>query len=308
MLSEGRPYPSLCAARDAHLPSRHRMRDHAHAPTLLLGCTDQPRYWLPSRPARALHVAVWAGGSGGPPLGRGLVRGARRRRVPRLRKGRLLTLVPSAGGRAAAKYRVRRGGRRLHIMAVACGGQLRLQVEAEGGRRLTSAMSGQGALHLSLTPPAPGALTLALRTVPPGASHTLLLAAAPSVRRLPLPHLPRNSRVRVGGVGCSWASLRWSAARASASYCILMEKAASGKPWRARAPLQCGWEDALRDPARYDAWWCGPPTRTRPQEHTMTGLAPATNYTVTVLVRHSGTGRTLALTPAFLGTTSACPS
>ncbi|XP_037792750.1 uncharacterized protein LOC119588112 [Penaeus monodon] len=238
VLSEGRPYPSLCAARAAHLPSRHKMRDHAHAPTLLLGCTDQPRYWLPSRPARALHVAVWAGGSGGPPLGRGLVRGARRRRVPRLRKGRLLALVPSAGGRAAARYRVRRGGRRLHIMAVACGGQLRLQVESEGGRRLTSAVGGQGALHLSLTPPAPGTLTLALRTVPPGASHTLLLAAAPSVRRLPLPHMPRNSRVRVAGVGCSWASLRWSAARASASYCILMEKETSGKPWRARAPLQ----------------------------------------------------------------------
>ncbi|XP_042872287.1 uncharacterized protein LOC122253327 [Penaeus japonicus] len=216
--------------------------------------------------------------------------------------------MPSASGRAAAKYHVRKGGRRLHIMAVACGGQLRLQVQSESGRRLTSAVGGQGALHLSLRPPAPGTLTLALRTDPPGASHTLLLAAAPSVRRLPLPHLPRNSRVRVAGVGCSWASLRWSAARASASYCILMEKEASGKPWRARAPRQCGWEDALRNPSSYDAWWCGPPTRTRPQEHTMTALAPATNYTVTVLVRHSGSGRTLSLTPAFLTTARDCPS
>ncbi|ROT68421.1 hypothetical protein C7M84_013435 [Penaeus vannamei] len=233
VLSEGRPYPSLCAARDAHLPSRHRMRDHAHAPTLLLAAQTSPGTGFPRGPPAPCTWPCGRGGRAGLPWGAAW-RGARRRRGAAPAEGAAADTravggrtggrqVPRAEGRAAPAHH---GGGLRRATAAAGGG---------GGRAPPDERHERpgGAAPVPHAPgarrPDPGPQDGAPGGVAHPAAGRRALRAPP-----PLPHLPRNSRARVGGVGCSWASLRWSAARASASYCILMEKAASGKPWRAR--------------------------------------------------------------------------
>ncbi|XP_071546509.1 uncharacterized protein [Panulirus ornatus] len=309
VVSEGRPFSSLCAARAALQPAHRRGRRlhrGSRGSPVVLGCTTNPWYRLPHTPRRPLHVTVWADGRAGPPLGHGLVPATPKRRVPRLRPGELLKLVPSAAGKAVAKFRVRRGIRRLHVIAVACGAKLRLKVESRCGERVASAKGGVGALQLAVPSPSPEALILALKTSPPGAASQVLLTAAHDARALPLPRLPRNFRVKVGRITCNSATFRWSAGPGSQSYCILLQEDRSGKAWRPRPPIQCGWEAALRQLAHYAAWWCGPPTPAGRQRHTLNTLTPSTTYTANVLVRHPSTGHALSLTPAHLTTSPTC--
>nr|XP_053634049.1 uncharacterized protein LOC128689698 [Cherax quadricarinatus] len=305
-VSQGRPFPSLCAARAANPPTRyhgpHRQRRRS---LVALGCTERPWFTLPHPPRRPLHVVVWAEGGAGPPLGRGFIPATPKRTVPRLKFGSVLKLVPSANGKVKASFRARKGKHLLHVMAVACGAKLRLRVESQSGDRVASAVGGMGALHLVVRTPKPEALILTLKTYPPGAANKVLLAAAHAARDLPLPRLPRNTRVRVARVSCSSATFKWSAAPGSLTYCLLLQEDTSGKEWRSRPPLQCGWAAALRRVDHYAAWWCGPPTPASRQRHTLTNLTASTAYIATVVVRHPATGHTLSFTPAHV-TTHAC--
>lgn len=314
-VSEGRTFPSLCAAASAasgildpratRKSAHHGRRQRGRRRSLVaLGCTDRPWYSLPHPPRRRLHVAVWAAGRAGPPLGRGLIPATPKRKVPRLKPGSMVKLVPSAAGKVKAHLRVRQGWRLLHVMAVACGAKVRLRVESHSGEVLASALGGIGALHLAIRSPSPEALILTLKIIPPGAANKVLLAAAHVARDLPLPRLPRNSRVKVGKITCTSATFRWSAAPGSQSYCVLLQEDSSGKVWRTRPPLQCGWQAALRRP--HAARWCGPPTPAGRHRHAITTLTPATTYTATVLVRHPATGHTLSFTPVHFTTRHTC--
>ncbi|XP_050693235.1 uncharacterized protein LOC126983985 [Eriocheir sinensis] len=304
-VSEGRPFPSLCAARAALSHARHAEK----WPRAILGCTDKPWYELPHAPRRALHVAVWEVGHAGPPLGTGLVPAMRSRRIPRLRPGALMRLTPSTVGTAVARFRVRRRGKRLHVIAVACGAKLRLKVMAPHGERLASATGNLGALHLAVKKrqTLPKVLVMRLITWPTGAASEVILTASYSARALSLPRLPRNARVRLRGITCTSATLRWSAARGSHAYCLLVKEDRSGKTWRTRPPRQCGWEAALKE-TNFAAKWCSEPTTAGRQERTLHALAPGTTYIATVLSRHPTTGRALSFTPARFTTLSPCPS
>ncbi|XP_063840758.1 uncharacterized protein LOC135089245 isoform X1 [Scylla paramamosain] len=300
-VSEGRPFPSLCAARAALSQSPNKW------PRAILGCTDNPWYELPHAPRRALHVAVWEAGHGGPPLGTGLVPAKRTRRIPRLRPGALIRLVPSTAGTAVAKFRVRKRGRRLHVIAVACGAKLRLKVMAPCGERLATAEGNLGALHLVVKKrkAPPKVLIMRLVTKPPGAASEVLLTASYAAHSLSLPRLPRNARVRAKNITCTSVTLRWSAARGSHAYCVLVKEDKSGKVWRTRPPRQCGWEAALKQ-THFAVKWCSPPAITGRQEKTLHTLNPATTYIATVLSRHPGNGRALSFSPIRFTTSSLC--
>lgn len=301
-MSEGRPFPSLCAARAALFhPSQA-----SKWPRAILGCTDKPWYELPHPPRRPLHVVVWEAGHGGPPLGTGLVRA---RKIPRLRPGALMRLTPSTAGTAFAKFRVRRRGRRLHVIAVACGAKLRLKVMAPGGGRLASAVGNMGALHLAVKrrQTLPKVLAMRLFTWPTGAASEVILTASYSARALSLPRLPRNARVRLRNVTCTSVTLRWSAARGTHAYCLLVKEDRSGKMWRTRPPRQCGWEAELQK-TNFAVKWCSEPTTAGRQERTLHTLTPATTYIATVLSRHPATGRALSFTPVHFTTPASCPT
>ena len=303
-MSEGRPFPSLCAARAA---LSHALKAHKR-PRAILGCTDNPWYELPHAPSRALHVAVWEAGHGGPPLGTGLVPAKRNWKIPRLRPGVLMRLVPSTAGTAVAKFRVRTRGRRLHVIAVACGAKLRLKVMAPCGDRLATAVGNLGALHLVVKrrEAPPKVLIMRLLTKPTGAASEVLLTASYTAHALSLPRLPRNARVRAKNITCTSVTLRWSAARGSHAYCVLVKEDKSGKMWRTRPPRQCGWEAALKE-TNFAVKWCSPPTTTGRQEKTLHTLTPATTYIATVLSRHTVNGRALSFSPIRFTTPPLCP-
>lgn len=304
-MSEDRPFPSLCAARATLSNSRHSEK----GPRAILGCTDKPWYELPHEPRRALHVVVWEVGHAGPPLGTGLVPAKRSRKIPRLRPGALVRLTPSTAGTAVAKFRVRRRGKRLHVIAVACGAKLRLQVMTPRGERLASATGNLGALHLAVKKrqTLPKVLVMRLFTWPPGAARKVILTASYSARALSLPRLPRNARVRLRNITCASVTIRWSAARGSHAYCLLVREDRSGKMWRTRPPRQCGWEAALNE-TNFTVKWCSEPTTAGRQERTLHTLAPSTTYIATVLSRHPTTGRALSFTPARFTTPPLCPT
>lgn len=302
-VSENRPFLSLCAARAALSHARHSNK----WPHAILGCTNEPWYELPHAPRTALHVVVWEAGHAGPPLGTGLVPAKRSRKIPRLRPGALVRLTPSTAGTAVAKFRVRRRGRRLHVIAVACGAKLRLKVMALSGERLASATGNLGALHLVVKKrqTLPRVLVMRLITWPTGAASEVILTASYSAHSLSLPRLPRNARVRLRDVTCTSVTLRWSAARGSHAYCLLVKEDRSGKMWRTRPPRQCGWEVALKQ-TNFSVKWCSEPTTAGRQEKTLHTLVPATTYIATVLSRHPSTGRALSFTPVRFTTPSLC--
>lgn len=302
-VSEDRPFLSLCAARAALSQARQAKK----WPRAILGCTDKPWYELPHAHRRTLHVVVWEASHAGLPLGIGLVPAKRSRKIPRLKPGALMRLTPSTAGTAVARFRVRKRGRRLHVIAVACGASLRLKVITRRGERLASAVGNLGALHLRVKKrqTLPKVLVMRLFTWPTGAASEVILTASYSARALSLPRLPRNALVRLRNVNCTSVTLRWSAARGFHAYCLLVKEDRSGKMWRTRPPRQCGWEAALKD-TDFAVKWCSEPTTVGPQEKTLHTLTPSTTYIATVLSRHPGTGRALSFTPIRFTTPSLC--
>lgn len=293
--SEGQSFSSLCAARAA--------RATTSVSGVMLGCTNEPHYQLPYTARRPLHVAVWAVGRPGPPLVTGLVPPRRRFRLPRLRPGRLLNRVMPPAGTIMARYRVRRRSRRLHVVAVACGGaRLQLQVKAPGGKRVASAAGSLGALYLSLQDSPPRTLLLQVKTTPPGAATRIFLTAAHTARVLPLPRPPRKSRIRVKSIKCNSATVKWHAAPGPYRYCLLLDKDHNGRSQRIRPPRQCGWEEVLRQEAAPGTRWCSSAITGGRKWFRIPRLTPATSYIATIVARHPNTHRTLALTPAAFST------
>ncbi|KAK3868085.1 hypothetical protein Pcinc_026496 [Petrolisthes cinctipes] len=293
--SEGQSFSSLCAARAA--------RATTSVSGVVLGCTNEPYYQLPYTARRPLHVAVWAVGRPGPPLVTGLVPPRPRSRLPRLRPGRLLRRVLPPGGTIMARYRVRRRSRRLHVVAVACGGaRLQLHVKSPSGKRVASAASSLGALYLSLQDSPPRTLLLQVKTTPPGAATRIFLTAAHTARVLPLPRPPRKTRIRVKSIKCDSATVKWHAAPGPYQFCLLLEKDHSGRSRRISPPRQCGWERILRQKAAPGSRWCSEAISGGSKWFRVPRLTPNTSYIATILSRHPTTRRTLALTPAAFST------
>ncbi|XP_066976936.1 protein NDNF-like [Macrobrachium rosenbergii] len=327
VISEGRSFPSLCAARASREENQlhtvppppkkptlrrrishrkaSRLRRPSKTPMLLMGCTEHNWYRLSNAPSSTLHVAVWeANGIVGPPMGRGVVRpsSGSRAKVPRLRPGELMTLVPSAGGTASVKFKVRKRGRRLHIMAVTCSTQLHLNVKTRHGISLGSATGDPGSLHLVLRNLPQATITLYLKTDPPGAGNSILITAAHTTRTLALPRLPRRAVVRISNITCTSALVKWFKAPGNASYCVLVEGLRSSAFWTERTPRQCGWEPLIEKPWLFVDKWCGQSAASKRQSYKTEALSPGASYSVTVLVRHGVTGRTLAMPPKRIQT------
>ncbi|XP_068216748.1 LOW QUALITY PROTEIN: protein NDNF-like [Palaemon carinicauda] len=324
VISEGRSFPSLCAARAAReenllytgpkktIPryrnlyrETSRLRTPTKNPMLLMGCTEHNWYRLSHAPSNTLHVAVWEeNGIGGPPMGRGIVRPSRRAKVPRLRPGELMTLVPSAGGSASVKFKVRKKGRRLHIMAVTCSTQLHLNVKTRHGNSLGSAAGDPGCLHLVLRDLPQASLTFSLKTDPPGAGNSIMITAAHNTRTLALPRLPRRAVVKISNVTCTSALVKWFKAPGNASHCVLVKRLRNGATWTERTARQCGWETLLEKSWLFVDKWCGHSVVTKKQTYKTEALSPGAAYSVTVLVRHGITGRILAMPPKRIQTSN----
>ncbi|CAL4069095.1 unnamed protein product, partial [Meganyctiphanes norvegica] len=307
-ISAWRPFTSLCQARaaDNYISGSTEATNHRRPAVVLMGCTDHHSYTLPERPHVIVHVAVWTR-QGGPPLARAVVRPFKKPRVPRLQPGQLLTLEPSSGGRALARLRLRRGAKRLFVVAVACGANLKLQILSSDGSRVASVAGGQGALHLKLRQNQPSALKMVMTTNPPGAARTLLLAASTSAKGLPLPRLPRNTVVSTIKASCNNVTLQWKSASGNPNYCIMLQEDFNPGGHHIRALAQCDWEDVLQHPVGYLISQCNPGAmKARRQRYLVGHLLPAHAYIATILVQHPITRHVLALKPTYFKTKEDC--
>ncbi|KAF2368114.1 hypothetical protein FHG87_001130 [Trinorchestia longiramus] len=294
-LSEKRQYDSLCRARTSNEPS------------IKLGCTRLTRYSLPlvaqqfpaSRKNKRYYVTVWQSGSL-LPLGQTSLRGSGRGKVPHLRQGILHKILLSAGGAATAKFRIRKNPQRLHVAAVACSGGLSITVREGGpdGRRVVEA-GGRSALIVSVLHPPKGLLHLTVTPFTPHSSHTLLIAAATSAKRLPLPRLPHSLTVRADVTSCHSGIITWQSAPGRPKYCVLLEEV-TGRPKITWPPIQCGWESKLAAPTTLAH--CSPGYKGRRQTWQLLRLKEDTTYTITVLITHQFSNRTLSIAPTVLYT------
>ncbi|CAL4080148.1 unnamed protein product [Meganyctiphanes norvegica] len=254
-----------------------------------------------------LYMLLCGHVQGGPPLARAVVRPFKKPRVPRLQPGQLLTLEPSSGGRALARLRLRRGAKRLFVVAVACGANLKLQILSSDGSRVASVAGGQGALHLKLRQNQPSALKMVMTTNPPGAARTLLLAASTSAKGLPLPRLPRNTVVSTIKASCNNVTLQWKSASGNPNYCIMLQEDFNPGGHHIRALAQCDWEDVLQHPVGYLISQCNPGAmKARRQRYLVDHLLPAHAYIATILVQHPITRHVLALKPTYFKTKEDC--
>ena len=234
------------------------------------------------------------------PLGQTSLRGSGKGRLIRLRQGVLHRVLLSAGGDATARFNVRRSQPRLHVAAVSCKGGLAITVRKGGpkGLRVVEA-GGRSALILAVRRPPQGILHLTVRPAVPYTSHTLMIAAATSASRLPLPRLPHSLTVKSVVTSCTSARLMWRTAPGNQKYCVLLQ-IPEETPKLTWPPVQCGWESKLADPNSLSH--CSMGFRGRRQVWELMRLQPNMTYVATVLVTHIITNRSLSLAPTVIHT------
>lgn len=232
------------------------------------------------------------------PLGQTTIRGSGRSRIPRLRQGVLHRILLSSGGSATAKFRVRRSQPRLHVAAVSCRGGLTITIRDGGPRgvRVVEANS-RSALVLAVRHPPKGVLHLTITPSTPHTSHTLLIAAATSAKRLPFPRLPQSLTVRSNVISCKSGTLTWLTAPGNPMYCVLLQ-IVTGRPKIMWPPRQCGWDRLLAKPTTLSH--CSQGLKGRRQKWELLRLQQNTTYMATVLVTNVNTNKSLSLAPALL--------
>lgn len=234
------------------------------------------------------------------PLGRTMLSGSVRNRIPRLRQGVLHRILLSSGGVATARFRIRRSQPRLHLAAVSCRGGLTITVRLGGpnGIRVVE-VGGRSALVLAVRHPPKGLLHITVTPSTPHTSHTIYLSAATSVIRLPLPRLPHSLSVESVVTSCTSGNLSWETAPGNPIYCVILQ-VVEGRPKILWPPMQCGWDRLLANPS--SLCHCSLGFRGSHQTWELLRLQPNTSYTATVLVRHPQTNRSLSLVPAVIVT------
>lgn len=266
--------------------------------SLILGCTQNTHYNLPITPNIKYYLSIWQQGSL-IPLVQATLQAGRRRKAYRLRHGIMVPFTLAAGGQITAKFNVRKTGKKLHVAAVSCYGEVKVVVQA--GKERVAAAKGRESLHLAVRHAPKARLTIKVSPLPPlQALYRVHLVATHSARKLPIPRLPRNVEIKAIPLNCSSARIKWSKSPGGATYCVVLQRHPSGRPPEIRPPLQCGWEEVIR---RHDYFYhleCFTGTATRRQVKILTGLEPEESFLVYILVRHPVTGRALTLSPAML--------
>ena len=263
---------------------------------MTLGCIAAPNYSLQVSPLMKYYVSIWVPGTL-IPLGKIIVQGRHSLRVPRLRAGELMELtLKDSNGEARARFRSRREGRHLHVTVVSCNGGVRVRVEVNG-RRVTR-VTGEDALHVEIGRTPPGTLMVTVSPVSPiTSSFKVLIAAAHSARRLPMPRLPNNMAISVKDLQCTSVLISWHRAPGNPSYCVIIRYNPKGIP---RPSVQCGWEETLKNPGEDETVTCIRGTKEKHQNLQLRHLFSGSRYSINVLILHPVTKRVLSLTPYTL--------
>ena len=245
-------------------------------------------------------VSVWVPGML-IPIGKITVKSKDVSRIPRLKAGELLELTLTAGGEAEARFKSKREGRRLHVAVVSCAGGVTVKVNADG--KEVTRVTGRDALHLAVGRTPPGTLIVNVSPLPPSPeSYRVLVAAAHSPRRLPLPRLPKKLSIDLKDLSCTSIVVSWMKAPGGPSYCIVIKRVKKEETVLERPPFQCGWEQTLKRPADNEEVICVRESKDKWQSLYINTLYPVTDYVINVIIIHPTTGRALSLTPKIFKT------